>query len=133
MPDAHTALARRLQYAIAAVFIILGGWCLAAPTSVIAMTVRPDFHTEASLAVVALGAFGAQAMLAGLFAGFSIFTRWTFFAYGIALLPFFVFDWWFFFVTPMFNEFILLDAAGNVVMLCLCAYGYTLLSKTQAA
>jgi hypothetical protein len=59
-----------------------------------------------------------------LFAAFSIFTRRTFLVYGIALLPFFVFDWWFFYREPIFNELILLDVVGNVAMLALCARGY---------
>ncbi len=78
--------ARTLQYAIAAVFWILGGWRLIAPASVIALTVRPEYQTDDPVALLAVGAFGAQAVLAGLFAGFSVFTRWTFLAYAIALL-----------------------------------------------
>lgn len=116
--------ARRLQVAIAAVFLILGGWCLVWPSSVIALTVRPMYQTDHLLALVSLGAFGAQAMLAGLFAAFSRFTRWTFAAFGIAILPFFVFDWWFYDVVPLFNELILLDALGNVIFIALCARGY---------
>lgn len=79
---------RRLQYAIAAVFLILGGWCLMWPSSVIALTVRPDYQTDHLLGLVSLGAFGAQAVLAGLFAAFSQFTRRTFAAVGMAILPF---------------------------------------------
>ena len=73
---------------------------------------------------IIVGCFGAQAVLAGLFAWFSRFTRATFVAYAIALLPFFVFDYWFYAVTPVFNGFILLDAAGNLIMLALCILGW---------
>lgn len=128
MPASSAAArARRLQYAIAIVFAGLGGWCLVAPGSVIALTVRPDFQTDHPLAILSIGAFGAQAVLCGLFAGLSIFTRQTFLAYGLALLPFFVFDWWFYYKEPVFNGLILLDAAGNIVMLGLCAWGWRLL------
>ena len=56
--------------------------------------------------------------------GFSIFTRRTFLAYGIALLPFFVFDYWFYAVEPMLTEIGLLDVVGNIIMLWLCWIGW---------
>ena len=115
---------RRIQSAIAAVFLILGGWCLVAPASVVTLTVTPAYQDYSTLTLVSLGAFGAQACLAGLFAAFSRFTRRTFTAFGVALLPFFVFDLWFYYVVPVFNALILLDLAGNLGMLALCWYGW---------
>lgn len=105
---------RRVQLAIAFVFIGLGGWCLAYPSSVIAFTVRPDYRVDHLLVRVLLGAFGAQAMLVGILAAFATFTRRTFLAFGLAVLPFFGFDVWFYFVVPLFNWLILLDVAGNI-------------------
>jgi hypothetical protein len=121
----HEALI--LQRCIAAIFLGLGGWCLIAPGSVIALTVRPEHQSQSLLALVSIGAFGAQACIAGLFAAFATFTRRTFIAYGVALFPFFVFDWWFYAVRPLFNELILLDAVGNLLMLVLCWRGASLL------
>ena len=121
------AQARQLQLLIAFVFLVLGGWCLVAPASVIALTVREELHTVHPVALIAMGAFGAQAVLAGLFAAFSRFTRMTFLVFGLALLPFFVFDYWFYAVEPVFNALILLDVIGNVIMLGVCARGYWLL------
>ena len=115
---------QRIQYLLASVFFILGGWCVISPASVMALTIRPDYRTEHPLVLIALGAFGAQAMIAGVFAAFSRFTRATFLAYGIALLPFFVFDYWFYVVRPVFTVVGLLDAVGNVVMLGLCVLGW---------
>lgn len=123
------AEARRLQYAIAAVFLVLGGWCLVAPQSVIDLTVREPYRIDHPLVLISLGAFGAQAMLAGLFAALSRFTRWTFLGFGVAVLPFFAFDYWFYAVEPVFNDLILLDAAGNVIFLAACARGYFLLGS----
>lgn len=119
---------RTIQYAIAAVFFVLGGWCLIAPQSVIDLTVRPDYRPDDAIAPLLVGCFGAQACLAGLFAAFSIFTRATFLAYGVAVLPFFGFNYYFYFVEPVFNELILLDAAGNLIFLVLCVMGYRRLS-----
>jgi hypothetical protein len=115
---------RQIQYLIAAVFFVLGGWCLVAPGSVLALSVRPEYQTDAPIAAIAVGCFGAQALIAGTFAAFSTFTRRTFLAYGIVVLPFFVFDYYFYAVRPVFNAVILLDAVGNVIFLALCVIGY---------
>lgn len=114
-------LAQRL---IAVPFLLLGAWCLFFPHMVERLTFRPEFYHGTLTSAVLMGCFGAQAMLAGLFAAFSRFTRTTFLAYGLALLPFFWFNYWFVFVVPLFNEWMMLDFAANVVMLILCVIGY---------
>ena len=43
---------------------------------------------------------------------------------GVGLLPFFVFDYYFFAVEPMLTLVGLLDAVGNVAMLALCYLGW---------
>jgi len=115
---------RGIQWLIAAVFFILGGWALLAPGSVIALTLLPQYRIGTPILPFVVACFGAQAVLSGLFAAFARFTRITFLAYGIALLPFFVFNWWFTFVDPVFTLVGLLDAVGNVVMLALCVLGW---------
>lgn len=115
---------RTIQWGIAAVFFILGGWALLAPASVIELTFLPEYRPGTRILPFAVACFGAQAMISGLFAAFSRFTRTTFLAYGIALLPFFAFNYWFTFVDPVFTKLGLLDAAGNVVMLALCVVGW---------
>lgn len=115
---------RHIQWLIAAVFFILGGWALLAPRSVINLTLLPEHRLDARILPFVIACFGAQAMIAGLFAAFSRFTRATFLAYGIALLPFFVFNWWFTFVDPVFTYLGLLDAIGNIIMLALCVVGW---------
>lgn len=119
------------QYAIAFVFLTLGAWCLVAPASVIALTVRPDYQDFSPLMLLTIAAFGSQAVLSGLFAAFSVFTRRTFLVYGLALLPYFVFNYWFYFREPMFNEMLLLDFGGNVAMLALCVRGYFVAPRTR--
>ncbi|MBL0923404.1 MAG: hypothetical protein IBJ12_02920 [Sphingomonadaceae bacterium] len=123
--------AKLIQRFIALVFLILGGWCLVSPMSVVQLTILPEHQAFTMPMRVAIGAFGAQACLAGLFVWFSVFTRTTYLAYGLALLPFFAFDWWFYFVDPLFNELILLDAVGNLIMLALCVCGYKLLRNAS--
>lgn len=115
---------RRIQLAIAVVFLGLGGWCLVYPSSVIALTVRPEYRVDHLLVRVVMGAFGAQAMLVGILAAFATFSRRTFLAFGLAVLPFFGFDVWFYFVEPLFNGLILLDVVGNLALVALCWLGY---------
>ena len=116
--------ARTTQYLIGAVFAVLGGWALLAPQSVIDLAVRPEFRSDDYLASFALACFGAQACLFALVAFTAIFTRRTFAAYGIALLPFFLFNYWFYFRVPLLTEVGLLDFVGNLIMLGLCWHGW---------
>jgi len=122
----------RIQWALAAVFFILGGWALFAPQSVIDLTFQPQFRSGGRILPFAVACFGSQAVISGLFAAFSRFTRTTFLAYGVALLPFFVFDYWFTVVDRIFTPVGLLDAVGNVVMLALCVVGWRSLGPARA-
>ena len=115
---------RTIQLALASVFFVLGGWCLVSPTSVLDLAITPEYRSDAPIVPVLMGAFGAQALIAGLFAAFSRFNKATYVAYGLALLPFFLFDYWFYFVEPMLTKIGLLDAVGNAVMLLMCALGW---------
>lgn len=115
---------RTIQWLLASVFLILGGWCLLAPGSVLQLAIRPAYRSSDPIVPVLIGAFGAQAVLGGLFIGFSRFTSRTFLIYGLALLPFFLFDYYFYAIQPMLTEIGLLDAVGNVAMLLLCWLGW---------
>ena len=112
------------QRLIAVPFLGLGAWCLFMPGMVERLSLRPEYVRGDIVNALLLGCFGAQAMLAGLFAFFSRFTRTTFLAYGIALLPFFWFNYWFVFVVPVFSEWMALDFVANLAMLVLCVVGY---------
>jgi hypothetical protein len=115
---------RQIQLGIASVFFVLGGWALFAPQHVIDTVILPRWNNGDRLAMFTMAGFGAQACLAGLFIAFSRFSATTFLVYGLALLPFFMFNFWFTVVDPIFNRLGLIDAAGNVIMLVLCAYGW---------
>lgn len=114
-------LAQRL---IAVPFLVLGGWCLLFPDTVARLGFRPEHYHPGAATSLMIGCFGAQAVLSGLFAAFSRFTRTTFLVYGAALLPFFWFNYWFVFVVPVLNQWMLLDFLANVAMLILCIAGY---------
>ena len=115
---------RHIQSLLASVFFVLGGWCLLSPSSVMALAITPHYQSDAAIVSILMAAFGAQALIAGVFAAFSIFTKATYLAYGMALLPFFLFDYWFYVVDPLLTWVGLLDALGNIVMLSLCYLGW---------
>ena len=122
-------LAQRL---IALPFLVLGGWCLLMPEMVERLGLRPEHYQGSTASALLIGCFGAQAVLSGLFAAFSRFTRTTFLVYGIALLPFFWFNYWFVFVVPVFNSWMALDFVSNVAMLVLCVIGYRVSVRAES-
>lgn len=124
---------KHVQYLLASVFFVLGGWSLLSPMSVLQLAITPKYQSDAPIVPILMAAFGAQAMIAGIFAAFSTFTRATFLAYGLALLPFFVFDYWFYFVDPMLTTIGMLDLVGNVIMIGLCYIGWRGLSAAEVA
>jgi|TARA_R110002074_G_scaffold2111_6_gene12419 hypothetical protein len=115
---------QRIQSFIALVFFILGGWAALFPQHVIDTVFLPEYREGGRILPFATACFGAQALLSGLFAAFSRFTSLTFMVYGIALLPFFAFNYYFTFHDPVFTSMGLLDAVGNVIMLVLCYIGW---------
>ena len=116
---------RILQLGLGAVFMVLGGWCVVAPGSVMALCFRPAFQSAAPVVPMLVGGFGAQAMIAGLFALTARFTRTTFAAYAVGLLPFLALDGWFFFVTRALSPLGAgADLAGNLIMLGICWTGW---------
>jgi hypothetical protein len=121
-----------IQRLIAVPFLTLGSWCLLAPHSVERLGVNPEYQHLSATSALMMGCFGAQAVLSGLFAWFSRFTATTFLAYGIALLPFFWFNYWFVFEVPIFNRWMAIDFVSNAVMLALCVLGWRA-SKGAAA
>jgi hypothetical protein len=125
-------LAQFAQWSIAVPFITLGGWCLLWPGTVEALSLNPDHYIGTQASRILMGCFGAQAILSGLFAAFSRFTRVTFLVYGSALLPFFWFNYHFTITEPVFNSYMLIDVISNTVMLGLCAVGWRALEPVSA-
>ncbi len=113
-----------IQRLIAAVFIALGGWALIDPRSAIELGLQPGYREGAGMGF-AVGCFGAQALIAGLFAATARFTRATFAAYGIMLIGFLAFDYWFWAVEPVLTPLgAALDGVGNLIMMALCWVGW---------
>ncbi len=118
---------RILQTLLALVFLILGAWCLFFPSTVIAVTFRPEFATETKTAQFLMGCFGAQAVLAGVLILAARFTAKTFLVFGlVGSIPFFGFNLWFTLVDPVLNAWMLLDTAGNLGILVCGLWGWAL-------
>ena len=115
---------RIVQRLIALPFLVLGSWCIFMPRMVLELALTPEYRQLSVTTILLMGCFGSQAVLSGLFAWFSRFTRTTFLVYGIALLPFFWFNYWFVFVEPVFSQWMALDFASNAAMLGLCVWGW---------
>lgn len=116
--------ARTAQFLIAAVFLVLGGWCLFAPASVIDLAITQAYRDSGFLNRFTIACFGAQAVLFGLMA---LVTRWdarSFVVFAVLLLPFFGFNYWFHYRVPVLTSIGMLDFAGNVTMLVLALLGW---------
>ena len=116
--------ARTAQFLIAAVFLLLGGWALFAPASVIELAVTPTYRDSTYLTRFTMACFGAQAVLFGVMA---LVTRWnarSFSVFAALLLPFFAFNYWFHYREPVLTSIGMLDFAGNVTMLVLAVLGW---------
>lgn len=112
------------QRLIAAVFLLLGGWALFAPQSVIDLAVTPEYREDSFLARFAMACFGAQACIFGIMSLVVRYTSRGFLVFAVILLPFFVFDWYFHSVVPVLNSVGMLDLVGNVAMFGLALYGW---------
>lgn len=120
--------ARFLRYALASVFLGLGGWCVLAPTMVETLAFKEEFRHLTATSSLILQCFGAQAVLVGVLSLVSRFTAHTFLVFGLlASIPFFVFNFWFVYVSEMFTGLMLLDFAGNISFLVIGIYGWHLM------
>ncbi|MEM9375162.1 MAG: hypothetical protein AAGA72_03000 [Pseudomonadota bacterium] len=121
----------QIQRLLACVFLGLGGWALFLPGQVLSIGIRSDLNSGDVVSTVLMGCFGAQAVLGGTVMLLSRFTQRTFLVFGIlGSLPFFVFNYYFVFIVPVFSSWMLLDFAGNIAILTLCIMGYLGMKKT---
>lgn len=116
--------ARTAQFLIAAVFLILGGWCLFAPASVIDLAFTQAYRETSFINHFTIACFGAQAVLFGLMALVTSWNALSFAVFAMLLLPFFGFNWYFHYEVPVLTSVGMLDFAGNVIMLVLAILGW---------
>jgi len=123
-----------IQRALALIFILLGGWCLLFPAVVESFVMRPAYYVGNSTSELFVACFGAQAILVGIVIYTSRFLPSTFLIFGIvASVPFFGFNYYFYFVRGMFTDWMVLDFVGNIGILACGLWGYRLSLKEAAA
>ncbi len=119
--------AKHIQYLLASIFLVLGGWCLITPHMVEALGFRPEYQMLNTTSALLIGCFGAQAVLGGTIIATSEFRQNTFLIFGlIGSVPFFIFNYYFYYVAEIFTDWMLLDFAGNIGILACGIIGYRL-------
>ncbi|MEM6475851.1 MAG: hypothetical protein AAF687_06760 [Pseudomonadota bacterium] len=116
--------ARICQFTIAAVFLILGGWALFAPGSVIDLGFTEAYRENTFVTRFIMACFGAQAVMFGIMA---LVVKWrarAFAVFAVVLIPFFGFNWYFHHEMPVFTQYGAIDFAGNLTMFIACLVGY---------
>ncbi len=97
------------------------------PGIVIRVTFQPELAVATEQARFIMGCFGAQAVLTGTLMLTAQFTATTFLVFGlVGSIPFFVLNYWFLFVEPVLNQWMLLDFAGNLGILVIGLWGWRL-------
>ncbi|MBX7541996.1 hypothetical protein [Qipengyuania sphaerica] len=110
-------------------YLTLGLATMALPDLMIDISVQDPSQSN-GLTRLIFQCFGLQASLFGLLALVSRFTRSTYLAIGAAILPVFVFDYWFYAVDPVLTlAGSLIDAIFNVVFIAMCWLGWRGLEK----
>ena len=115
---------RICQIYIALTFLLLGGWALFFPSSVIDLAITDAYRGNTYLMRFTMACFGAQAVLFGIMA---LAVKWSargFLVFAIALLPFFWFNYHFHYVEPVLTSIGMLDFAGNITMLVAALVGW---------
>lgn len=123
--------ARLIQLFLASVFLLLGGWCLLMPNMVEQLVFRPEYQHFSATSNLFMGCFGAQAVLVSVVISCSKFTAKTFLVFGlVGSIPFFIFNYHFYFTKQMFTDWMLLDFVGNLIILGCGLIGWQLLRKS---
>lgn len=116
-----------------AAYLTLGLATMASPELMIAISVQDPSQSN-DLTSLIFQCFGLQASLFGLLALVSRFTRTTYLIIGAAILPVFIFDYWFYAVDPVLTlAGSLIDAIFNVVFVMMCWVGWRETEKGSAA
>ena len=124
--------ARIAQTYIAVVFLVLGGWALLGPSSVIELGFTPEYAENTFTTRFIMACFGAQAVLFGLVA---LVVRWgarAFLTFAVLLLPFFWFNYHFHYVVPVLTPYGMIDFAGNLTMFVAALLGWRAARVSEA-
>lgn len=122
------------QRLLGSIFLLLGLWALLFARQVEAFALAPEHFIGTTASAVLIGCFGAQAVLCATLIFTTRFTARTFLVFGIVgSIPFFVFNFYFVFVLPIFTNWMLLDFVGNVGILLCGLVGWRLSRQEDAS
>jgi hypothetical protein len=123
-----------VQYFLGFIFLSLGSWSMLSAGTVESLAFAPEHYIGTDASRLMIACFGAQAVLGGIVILSSRFTPLTFLVLGLAAsLPFFGFNYYFYFVRGMFTDWMLLDFVGNVGILACGLLGYRLCRRESAS
>jgi hypothetical protein len=126
--------ATHIQKSLGLIFILLGGWCLFFPGVVESLVLKPEYYVGNTTTAIFVGCFGAQAVLGGTVILTCVFKPSTFLIFGlVGSIPFFGFNYYFYFIEPIFTDWMLLDIVGNTGIFLCGVMGYRLSKKELAA
>ncbi|KAL4874461.1 hypothetical protein BJY04DRAFT_203928 [Aspergillus karnatakaensis] len=86
---------RIIQLAMSLCYSGLGAWCLLHPSSVITLSFRAPYKSLDYTSQLLMQFFGAQALTTGLLLGVSNMDRFGFLMFGVAMVPYMMFDLWY--------------------------------------
>lgn len=126
----NPSCALQIQKGLSLIFLLLGGWCVFFPSIVEMLVLKREYYLGNEVSSLFIGCFGAQAVLCSIVIWTSTFTAKTFLFLGVlGSVPFFIFNYYFYFVVKMFTDWMLLDFVGNIGILTLGLVGYRMKSK----
>lgn len=124
--------AKLTQLAIAAGLLSFGAAWLFAPQQ-IEQIFASEPQARLPVVTLAMGALGAHALAAGLFAAFARFRSWTYPGFALSLLPIFFADYWLYVQVGAVNGMIFVHAGGLIAILALCTRGFRQLQRVEDA
>ncbi|KAJ6116126.1 hypothetical protein N7523_005601 [Penicillium sp. IBT 18751x] len=108
----------RIQAAMAFGYSGMGAWCLLQPSFVIGLSLNPPYALVNRTTSLLMSCFGAQAMTCGLLLGAADMSQKSFTIFGLAMIPYVAFNFWFG-LGPgrdVFTPWLWLDFVGNMVL-----------------
>jgi hypothetical protein len=117
--------AKHIQNLLGTIFLLLGGWAVLFPSVVEGFVLSSAHIIGSTSSAILIGCFGAQAILCSTLIFCTTFSARSFLIFGlIGSLPFFVFNYYFVFILPVFTDWMLLDFVGNVGILLFGVLGW---------
>ena len=115
------------QSVMGGAFTMMGVTTMLFPRQILELSFNKRFLSDLSPTkseTLLTSCFGAQASLCGMLILSSTFTKKTYKYFGIAILPFFVFDYYFWQIEALTTFGAVGDLAGNVLFSLCCYFGY---------